>query len=142
MSQIVKFFNESTVKISLDEAKAKKLIAHVMKDLRKPSFAINVIALEDEALREMKKEYFQQDVYTDIISFTIDEDPILEGELYISPERISRNAEKFEQASDREFARIFIHGACHLCGYDDITEEERLQMTELENRFLTQYFDN
>jgi len=141
MNQIVEFFRESSIDIPLDESEAKELIFKVMKDLGKPEFIINIISLEDEALREMKKEYFQQDVYTDIISFTIDEEPILEGELYISPERIRQNAEKFEQVLDREFARIFIHGACHLCGYDDITDEERQEMTELENRFLTQYFD-
>ena len=141
MSQIVEFFRESSIDIPLDENKARELITRVMKDLGKPEFAINIVSLEDEALREMKKEYFQQDVYTDIISFTIDKEPILEGELYISPERIHQNAEKFGQALDREFARIFIHGACHFCGYDDITEEERREMTELEDRFLTQYFD-
>lgn len=141
MNQIVEFFRESSVDISLDEEEARGIISKVMEDLGKPEFAINIISLEDEALREMKKEYFQQDVYTDIISFTIDEEPVLEGELYISPERIRQNAEKFKQSVDREFTRIFIHGACHLCGYNDISEEERQEMTALENRFLTQYFD-
>lgn len=141
MSKIVEFFNESSVGISLDEDEAKRIITGVMKDLGHPDFSINIISLEDEALREMKKEYFKQDVYTDIISFIIDEEPVLEGELYISPERIRQNAEKFDQSAAREFARIFIHGACHICGYDDITEKERIEMTALENRFLTQYFD-
>lgn len=141
MTQVVEFFRESSIEIPLDEEEARELISKVMNDLGKPEFKINIISLEDEALREMKKEYFQQDVYTDIISFTIDEEPVLEGELYISPERIRQNAEKFKQSVTREFARIFIHGACHLCGYDDITQEEREEMTALEDRFLTQYFD-
>jgi rRNA maturation RNase YbeY len=116
------------------------MMAGVMKNLGYREFLINVISFEDEALREMKKEYFDMDVYTDIISFNIDDDP-LEGELYISPERITQNAEKFGQAVNREFARILIHGACHLCGYNDISDEEKTEMTALENRFLTQYFD-
>ena len=140
MSQIVEFFRESSIDISLDEDKARELITRVMKDLGKPEFAINIVSLEDEVLREMKKEYFQQDVYTDIISFIIDEEP-LEGELYISPERIRQNAKKFNQSIEREFARILIHGVCHLCGYDDISKEEKAKMTALENRFLTQYYE-
>lgn len=124
MSQHIEFFRESSHDILLDEDEAKRILTHVMDDLGYPDFEINIISFEDEALREMKKEYFGQDVYTDIISFNIDTEP-LEGELYISPERIRQNAEKFEQPVKREFARIFIHGACHLCGFDDASEEEK-----------------
>jgi probable rRNA maturation factor len=141
MSWNIEFFRESEIEIPLEEIDAKQLISSVMKDLGRPDFSINIISMEDEDLREMKKEYFQQDVYTDIISFTIEEEP-LEGELYISPERIRQNAEKFDQSIEREFARVLIHGACHLCGYNDISEDEKTEMTALENRFLTQYYDN
>jgi rRNA maturation RNase YbeY len=140
MSSQIEFFNESPSGIALDEEDAKRILTAVMRDLGYPDFSINVISLEDNALREMKKAYFDQDVFTDIISFNIDTDP-LEGELYISPERIRQNADSFNQPVEREFARILIHGACHLCGYDDISEEEKKDMTDLENRFLTQYVD-
>ena len=141
MNQKIDYYNECDIDIPLDEKNILRIITGLMNDLGYPEFLINVISFQDEALREMKKEYFDQDVYTDIISFNIDEDP-LEGELYISPERIIQNAQKYGQAIEREFARILIHGACHLCGYNDITEEEKTEMTALENRFLTQYFDN
>ena len=140
MNGQIEFFQESSVTMSLDEDDAKQIMASVLKDLDCQKFSINVITLEDEALRKMKNEYFHEDVYTDVISFTIENEP-LEGELYISPERIEQNAEKFGQSPKREFARILIHGACHLCGYDDVTEEEKENMTKLEDRFLTQYFD-
>lgn len=140
MSSQIEFFNESPSEIALDEEDAKRILTAVMSDLGYPDFSINVISLEDNALREMKKEYFDQDVFTDIISFNIDTEP-LEGELYISPERIRQNADSFNQPVKREFARILIHGACHLCGYDDISDEEKKDMTDLENRFLTQYYD-
>ncbi len=140
MSWTVEFYRECDIDIPLEEDHAKTMIAGVMEDLGYPEFSVTVISFKDDALREMKKEYFDQDVYTDIISFNIDEEP-LEGELYISPERIIQNAKKFDQPLEREFARILIHGACHLCGYDDISEEDKAEMTALENRFLTQYFD-
>lgn len=140
MTQEINIFSESSVEIALDKADIKRILRSVMTDLDHAECVINVISLEDDALREMKNEYFKQDVYTDVISFTIDQEP-LEGELYISPERIRQNAAKFNQPVDREFARILIHGACHLCGYDDISKEEKKEMTHLENTFLTQYFD-
>ncbi|MFA6618760.1 MAG: rRNA maturation RNase YbeY [Candidatus Neomarinimicrobiota bacterium] len=140
MTWKIDFYRESNLDIPLDKTAVRKMIVAVMKDLGQAEFFINIISFEDEALREMKKQYFDMDVYTDIISFNIDEDP-LEGELYISPERITKNAEKFGQEIKREFARILIHGACHLCGYDDVSDEEKAEMTALEDRFLTQYFD-
>ena len=72
MNQVIEFFHESSIEIPLDEEEARRIISKVMNDLGRLEFAINIISFEDEALREMKKEYFQQDVYTDIISFTID----------------------------------------------------------------------
>lgn len=140
MKPKITFFKESKSDIALSRTEAKRILTGVMTDLGFAGFSINVIMLEDEDLRAMKKQYFNQDVYTDIISFTIEQEPP-EGELYISPDRISQNAAIFGQPAKREFARILIHGACHLCGYNDSTEKEKEEMSALEDRFLTQYYD-
>ncbi len=85
----------------------------------------------------MKKEYFDEDVYTDIITFTMDccED-YLEGELYLSLPRIRENAREYEVSIRQECVRILIHGFLHLLGYDDTTEEERETMCRSEDHFL------
>ena len=49
---------------------------------------------DDDTLNRMKKEYFNQDLYTDVIAFNIDDNPF-EGEIYISYDRIKDNAKKF-----------------------------------------------
>ena len=66
---------------------------------------------DDDTLRLMKKEYFNQDLYTDVIAFNIDDDPF-EGEIYISHDRIKDNAKKFNQSFEDELKRILIHGVC------------------------------
>ena len=86
----------------------------------------------------MKKEYFNQDVYTDIIAFNIDEDPF-EGELYISHDRVSDNAKKFNQTFEGELKRILIHGTLHLCGFDDQTKEDKSKMTSMEEDYLKKF---
>ncbi|MBN2780993.1 MAG: rRNA maturation RNase YbeY [Candidatus Marinimicrobia bacterium] len=141
MSRIVQFFNESDIAFPLSEVRARGLIIKVMKAFGKQDFKVNVIAVGEERLREMKKQYFDQDLYTDIISFTLGEEPVTEGELYCSPERIRKNAEAFSEPLAREFARVLIHGVCHLCGFNDDTEEERGEMTQKEDSFLTQFYD-
>ena len=94
--------------------------------------------MDDNALRLMKKEYFNQDLYTDVIAFNIEEDPF-EGEIYISHQRVKENAEKYKQSFHRELKRVIIHGALHLCGYDDQTSEEKSVMTSMEENYLVKF---
>ena len=86
----------------------------------------------------IEKEYFNQDVYTDVIAFNIDEDPF-EGELYISYDRVKDNAEKFNDSFEGEFKRILIHGTLHLCGFDDQTKEDKSRMTSMEEDYLKKF---
>ena len=86
----------------------------------------------------MKKEYFNQDLYTDVIAFNIDHNPF-EGEIYISHDRIKDNAKKFNQSFEDELKRILIHGSLHLCGYDDQTPQDKSEMTSLEENYLEKF---
>ena len=38
--------------------------------------------------------------------------------------------------------RILIHGSLHLCGYDDKTPKEKLEMTSLEENYLEKFRDS
>jgi rRNA maturation RNase YbeY len=113
------------------------IILTLLKTYRLSSCDINIIYMADESLRDMKKEYFGQDVLTDIISFTMEccEDYV-EGELYISLPRIRENASRYHVSIRQECARILIHGFLHLMGYEDGNPQARAQMTSLENRHL------
>lgn len=99
--------------------------------------SINIIILDDEDLKMMKKQYFNQDFYTDVISFNL-EDPgnPIDGEIYISLPRVIDNANTYDSNLNTEFKRIIIHGLLHLVGYIDDTKETKQQMTDLENQYL------
>jgi rRNA maturation RNase YbeY len=141
MSRSIRFFNEDDLDVPIKSTAARKLLTCTLHALHQKKYDIRIIAKTDDALREMKEQFFHEDVYTDIISFVIETDPGLEGELYYSPEQIRRNAEEFSEPVEREYARVLIHGICHLCGYRDRNEAEKKEMTGLENMFLTQFFD-
>ena len=98
---------------------------------------INIIISNDEHLRRLKKDFFDVDVYTDVISFNLEDDgePI-DGEVYISWDRINENAIELGQSSDSELKRIIIHGTLHLIGYEDQTNYQKENMTKLENKYL------
>lgn len=82
----------------------------------------------------------QHDFYTDIISFELGNSSSIEGEIYISVDRIRENAELLGKTIKEELHRVIFHGALHLCGYKDKLKKEQLDMREKEDRYLQQYF--
>ena len=98
---------------------------------------ITIILSDDDRLYKLKKEYFNKDLLTDVISFNLEEngEPI-EGEVYISFDRIKENAIKFNQSLEEELKRVIVHGCLHLLGFDDQTIKDKKQMTSLENHYL------
>ena len=127
--------------IQLNKSSIQSLLENILLDNKQNTGSINIIMTDDDSLRLMKKEYFNQDLYTDVIAFNIDDNPF-EGEIYISHDRIKDNAKKFNQSFEDELKRILIHGSLHLCGYDDKTPKEKLEMTSLEENYLEKFRDS
>jgi rRNA maturation RNase YbeY len=97
---------------------------------------INVILTSDETLLKTNIEFLQHDFYTDIITFNSNVEKRMNGELYISYDRVLENADGLGIPVIEELKRVIIHGIIHLLGYDDSTDDERAKMTEKENLFL------
>jgi len=103
---------------------------------------VNIIFKKRDDLRLLKKEYFGQSVYTDVIAFNLnDPDDDIEGEIYLSQEQIKQNALEFNTDPEEELFRVLIHGCLHLCGYEDETPESKNEMTNLENEYLQKLKD-
>jgi rRNA maturation RNase YbeY len=99
---------------------------------------INVILVTDEELLEVNREFLDHDFFTDIVTFNyaVDNEPI-EGELYISIDRVKENAEDLGVNFEDELLRVILHGVLHLAGMDDSTDELRKQMQLSENKYLS-----
>ena len=83
--------------IQLNKSSIQSLLENILLDNKHNTGSINIIMTDDDTLRLMKKEYYNQDLYTDVIAFNIDDNPF-EGEIYISHDRIKDNAKKFNQS--------------------------------------------
>ncbi len=125
----------------LDDRRLQTVCQNILQDNHHIHGNITLIISEDKKLRKLKKTYFHKDILTDVITFNLEEEgePI-EGEIYISLERIRENAKKFKQEIAIEIRRVIIHGCLHLIGYDDKTLKEKKEMTRLEDYYLNQYF--
>ena len=80
-------------------------------------------------------EFLNHDTYTDVITFDESLGDQLSGEIFISIDRVKENAISFEVAE--ELHRVLVHGLLHLCGYNDKTEEETIEMRKKENYYLS-----
>ena len=98
---------------------------------------INYIFCSDEYLLQINKEHLNHDFYTDIITFdNSEQENIIESDIFISVDRISENAEKLNIDFEKELSRVMIHGVLHLLGFNDKTEDEKLEMRKLEDHSI------
>ena len=134
---ILDIINNYTNKYKFDNNLINTLIKSTTSSEDRKINSINLILTDDEFLRKMKNKYFEQDLYTDVISFNL-EDPNedIEGEIYISMDRIIDNAKSLKSSINMELKRIIIHGTLHLIGYKDKTNSQKKNMTRLENKYL------
>lgn len=97
---------------------------------------IHFIFMNDEELFKINKEFLKHETYTDIITFDYGEKDKIEGEIYISTERVNDNAVKLGLSFDTELHRVIIHGILHLIGYKDKTKNDSDKMRRKENDAL------
>ena len=124
--------------VKLKEKSIIKLVSVVMKSEDIKTAEILLIFTTDNVLMELKKKYFNQEHYTDVIAFRLNDynEDKVEGEIYISVPQVRNNAKQYNQAFNKELSRIIIHGSLHLLNYKDKTPQEKIKMTEKEDYFL------
>jgi probable rRNA maturation factor len=81
---------------------------------------LTYIFCSDEYLHRMNVEYLGHDTLTDVITFdNADDADVLEGDIFISTERVADNAHDLNVPFRDELHRVMIHGVLHLLGYHD-----------------------
>jgi rRNA maturation RNase YbeY len=104
---------------------------------------INYIFCDDEYLHKINVEYLDHDTLTDIISFDYTVGNLIQGDIFVSVERVKDNANDFKVSFEEELKRVLSHGVLHYCGYKDKSpkdealmrskEEEKMQMFHVEH---------
>ena len=88
---------------------------------------------------ELNQQYLQHDTLTDVITFDYSEEDFIQGDIFISTERVQDNAKDFDVDFNTELRRVIAHGVLHLCGYKDKTKVDSKIMREKENWALSEY---
>ncbi len=127
----INFYSENEF-ILENESQYSSWIENVIASEGKTLVEISYIFCDDEYLLKINIEYLDHDTYTDIISFDYSVGKILQGEIYISTERVLENSKDFDVKFEDELRRVLVHGVLHLSGYKDKTEEEAALMRSKE----------
>ena len=132
-------FNYETDFLLDNETQFSDWISRVILSENKKEGDINYIFCDDEYILEINKQYLDHDYYTDIISFDYSVGNELNGDIFVSIERVKENATDFNTTFDDELKRVIIHGILHYCGYKDKSEEDELIMREKENEKIKMF---
>lgn len=116
-----------------NETQFSDWISRVILSENKKEGDINYIFCDDEYILEINKQYLDHDYYTDIISFDYSVGNELNGDIFVSIDRIKENATDFNATFDDELKRVIIHGILHYCGYKDKSEEDEALMRSKED---------
>lgn len=134
--QAIEFYFED-IDFQLDHA--EKLTAWVLRVLDAEQARLvhlNFIFCSDPYLHKINLEYLEHDTLTDVITFPYLDPPDIEGDIFISIDRIKENAEAFNVPYLKELYRVMVHGVLHLCGYGDKDPKEEKIMRAKEDAYL------
>jgi len=129
MKNKITVLNEETFSSGYSQKKLESVeifIQDVLNHLNFENWEMNVVFCDDKFMQEMNLQYRNIDAPTDVLSFEqgdyyIDDDEneiFSAGDILISDETLSRNANEFNIAKNDELKRLLVHGILHLSGED------------------------
>jgi probable rRNA maturation factor len=98
-----------------------------------------VLAFVDDAtIAGLNKRFLDHEGPTDVITFPYSRGKKLEGEVVIGVEVARREAADRGHDVNTELCLYVIHGALHLCGYEDSSPKAAAEMRRKERAYLKQ----
>ncbi len=133
-------YNTEDIDFTLaDASRVTSWISAIIEAEQKMLHHISYIFCSDDYLLDLNQQYLDHNTLTDIITFQYAKLPEIEGDIFISIDRVRENAATYKVTFEEELRRVIIHGVLHLCGYGDKTPEDKARMTEKENEALQKW---
>jgi rRNA maturation RNase YbeY len=134
----VNFFCEEIDFSPVHPRKSSSWLSTIARRERAALKEVNFIFCSDEFLAKLNLKYLRHKTLTDIITFDYSESKQkLQGDIYISLDRVKENAVKYNKSFDDELHRVMVHGILHLIGYGDKTAKQKALMRKKEDQSLS-----
>ena len=155
MAKLNLLLDETAEKQNYFSAEAiSKAVCGVLK--QRSRYAIEVSFVSGEEIKKINNEQRGIDKVTDVLSFPMldgirgksvkiadfpldyDEElgAIFMGSIVICLKRAKEQAEEYGHSEKREINYLLVHGILHLFGYDHMTDEDKAQMRDLEEKIM------
>ena len=135
---MISYNYESDFTLENEELYSQWLSA-VIESENKNEGEINYIFCDDDYLHKINVEYLDHDTLTDIISFDYTVGNELNGDIFVSVERVEDNAKDFNVSFEEELKRVLAHGILHYCGYKDKSDAEAELMRSKEDEKIEMF---
>ena len=132
-------FNYETEFTLENEQAFEDWLSRVIVSENKKEGEINYIFCDDEYLHKINLEYLNHDTLTDIISFDYSMGNELNGDIFVSVERVKDNAADFNVSFEDELKRVIVHGVLHYCGYKDKNIRDEALMRAKEDEKIAMF---
>ena len=132
-------FNYETDFILENEDQYANWVSSIISSESKTEGEINYVFVDDDYLLKLNIEHLQHDTLTDIISFDYSLGNQINGDIFISVERVIDNAADFNTDFNTELKRVMAHGILHYCGFNDKTEAEKAIMRSKEDHKIEMF---
>ena len=134
----IRFFAEQTEFSLPHPRKTTRWLKLVASKERASVGELNYIFCTDPFLLDINKKFLRHDTYTDIITFDNSTSAgSIEGDIFISLDRVRENAGKYNITFDEELHRVMVHGVLHLAGYADKSPSQKQLMKKKEDTYLS-----
>jgi rRNA maturation RNase YbeY len=134
---MIDFFSETEFNLQNSEEVASWISAIISNENFEEG-EVSYIFCDDEYLHKLNLEFLNHDTLTDIISFDNSLGNQINGDIFISVERVKENTNSFNTSFENELHRVIIHGVLHYCGYKDKTKKDADLMRTKEDAALSQ----
>ena len=132
----ITFQSEGVRHPQINENKLSQWIESVANKHDREIGEISYLFCDDEKILEVNQEYLNHDFFTDIITFDYSEENTISGDIIISLQTVESNSQMYKTEYTEELHRVIIHGILHLCGLNDLTDDEGKTMREAEDEAL------
>ncbi|MBR2968769.1 MAG: rRNA maturation RNase YbeY [Clostridia bacterium] len=145
-------FSEKTEYLDL-----KKLSDAVYKILgQEDNLSAELEFVSEEEIADLNRRLRKVDGVTDVLSFPsldkvrgkviykknfpfdVDDGAVFIGSIAVCVKRAEEQAEEYGHSREREFTYLVCHGLLHLFGYDHMTDEDKREMRDLEDKIMAE----
>jgi probable rRNA maturation factor len=120
----------------LGDAEVRRILRAALRHGRREGLALAVVFVGDAALARLHGRWLSDPGRTDVITFDLSDRFSQAGELYVSATAARRVGRERGVGARRELALYLVHGALHLCGFDDRAARARAKMRRAETAVL------